>query len=128
MRALTLSAIAALAIATVLVAGTNWADSTDAATVAAKWDAQIEVGGVHAQGSATLYAYTSGTGALGLRLTGLRPSTDYWVSFYSGSCSNLGSRVALVRIVTSTASGTLTRGLTMTRALTTRLRPCAFAR
>lgn len=122
MRALTHSIVAALAIATVLVAGTNWADSTAAATVSAKWDTQIQVSGVRAQGSATLYAYTTGAGALGLRLTGLNPSTSYWVGLYSGSCSALGTRVLLLRTVTSTASGTVTRGLTLTAALTARLR------
>jgi hypothetical protein len=122
MRARTPSAVAAVAIVTIFVAGTTWPDSTAAATVAAKWGAHIEVGGVRPQGSATLYAYTSGTGALGLRLTGLRPATSYWVGLYSGTCSKLGARIVVLPTVTSTMSGTVTRGLTLSRALTTRLR------
>jgi hypothetical protein len=122
MRALTPSAVAVMAIVTIFVAGTSRPDSTSAATVSAKWGAQIEVGGVRPQGSATLYAYTTGTGALGLRLTGLRPATNYWVGLYSGTCSNLGARVVLLPTVRSTASGTVTRSLTLSRTFTTRLR------
>ena len=123
MRTLTTaSTVATLAIVSTFVAVTSWPGQTAAATVAAKWGTHIEVGGVRPQGSATLYAYTSGTGALGLRLTGLKPSTMYWVGLYFGTCSRLGARVVVLPTVTSTMSGTVTRGLTLGRALTTRLR------
>lgn len=122
MRARNSLAVVAMAIVTTFVAGANWPDSTSAATVSAKWGGQIEVGGVRSQGSTTLYAYTSGAGALSLRLTGLTPAARYWVGLYSGACTSLGTRVAVLPTVTSTMTGTVTRGLTLSRALTTRLR------
>ena len=122
MRARNSLAVVAMAIVTTFVAGANWPDSTSAATVSAKWGGQIEVGGVRSQGSTTLYAYTSGAGALSLRLTGLTPAARYWVGLYSGTCTSLGTRVAVLPTVTSTMTGTVTRGLTLSRALTTRLR------
>jgi hypothetical protein len=122
MRTVTPLAVAALAIAMIFVAETHSPDSAAAATVASRWVTQIEVGGTRPQGTATLFAYTSGSGALSLRLAGLRPSTTYWVGLYAGTCARLRTRVILLRRVTSTAEGTVTRGLTLNRPLTTRLR------
>jgi hypothetical protein len=122
MRTVTPLAVAALAIAMIFVAETHSPVPAAAATVASRWVTQIEVGGTRPQGTATLYAYTSGSGALSLRLAGLRPSTTYWVGLYAGTCARLRTRVILLRQVTSTAEGTVTRGLTLNRPLTTRLR------
>jgi hypothetical protein len=115
-------AVAALALATLFVTGAGWPDSTAAATVTAKWGAQIRVGGVRPQGTATLYRYATGTGALGLRLTGLAPATNYWVALYTGTCSRLGTRVLLLPTVTSSSTGTVARGFTFRTALAARLR------
>jgi hypothetical protein len=114
--------VVAVAILTVFAAGAKWPDSAAAATVTAKWGAQIEVGGVRPQGSATLSFYATGTGALGLRLTGLQPATSYWVGLYTGSCSRLGARVLAFPTVTSSISGTVTRGLTFRSSVAARLR------
>jgi hypothetical protein len=122
MRTVTPLAVAALAIAMIFVAETHSPDPAAAATVASRWVTQIEVGGTRQQGTVTLIAYTSGSGALSLRLSGLRPSTTYWVGLYAGTCARLRTRVILLRRVTSTAEGTVTRGLTLNRPLTTRLR------
>lgn len=122
MRAQTPSVVAALAIASILVLSPSSPDPTSALTVAAKWGAKVQVGSTVPQGTATLYVYTTGSGALGLRLTGLRPSTNYWVALYSGTCSRLGARVMLFPTVTSSANGTVVRGLTFRRDVATRVR------
>ena len=122
MRTLTHAAIACLAVVTIFGAGMRLPGSASAATVALKWGAPIEVAGVRPVGSATFFVYTSGTGALGLRLTGLAASGSYWVALYSGTCTKLGARVLVLPTVVATTNGTVTRGLTLNRALTTRVR------
>ena len=121
MRALTHPATIALAMAVVMVASTGAPDSTAAASVLAKWQARVEVAN-RSQGTATLYNFVAGNGSLSIRLTSLRPSTDYWVAIYRGRCSSLGSRVLLLRAVTSTTSGGVARSLALTEATTSRLR------
>ena len=117
MRALGRSVLAVAALIAVLAAGSV----AGAATVAAKWSGTVQVGAT-AQGNATFYLYTTGTGAVGLRLTGLRPSTTYWVALYSGSCSSVGSRILSLPTVTTTSTGAVTRGLTLSTTLTNRVR------
>ncbi len=114
-------AVASLAIATLMVTGANWPDSATAATVSAKWTAPIKVGFI-SQGTATFYVYATGTGAIGLKLRGLRPDTTYWVGLYAGRCSSLGARVVALQTVTSDANGNVARGLTLRSSLTARLR------
>jgi hypothetical protein len=120
-RALTHPATIALAIAVVLFASTSTPDSTAAATVLAKWQARVEVAS-RSQGTATLYNFVGGNGSLSIRLTGLRPTTAYWVAIYRGRCANLGSRVLLLRAVTSTTSGGVARSLALTETTMSRLR------
>jgi hypothetical protein len=117
MRALDRSIVAVTALVAVLTFGSV----AGAATVAAWWGGTVQVGSV-AQGNATFYLYTTGTGALGLRLNGLKPSTIYWVGLYAGSCSSLGSRILSLPSVTSTTTGTVARGLTISTLLTSRVR------
>lgn len=117
MRALIRPVVGVAALAVILIVGSV----ASAATVAAKWGGTVQVGAV-AKGTATFYLYTTGTGALGLRMTGLKPSTDYWVALYAGSCTSLGSRILKLPTVTSSSAGTVTRGLTMSRTNTNLVR------
>jgi hypothetical protein len=121
MRARNPLAMAVVTVVAVLAISANWANPTTAATVSAKWGTQVKVG-ARSQGSATLFAYSAGSAALSLRLTGLRPYATYSVGLYAGTCSTLGTRAALLPVVTSTAGGTVTRGLAIGQILAGRLK------
>jgi hypothetical protein len=115
-------AVAAAAIVTAVVAGGSLPDPASAATVSAKWTTSIQVPGARPQGIATLSTYTTGLGTLSLRLTGLRAGTAFAVRLYTGTCSSLRARVVVLPSVTSSITGTVSRGLTLSRTVTSRLR------
>ena len=69
---------------TVLVA-TVFTSTASAASVRRTWKTQLGANG--ANGTAILTAYWAGSGALGLKLVGLQPSTTYPVIAYRGSCA-----------------------------------------
>jgi hypothetical protein len=122
MRARIPLSVAIATVAAVLAVSANSPDPTTAATVSARWSTPIQVPGARPQGTATLYAYASGTGSLSLRLAGLRPGATFSVRIYTGTCSNLRARVVLLPTVTSSMAGTVARGLALNRTLTARLR------
>ena len=68
-----------------LLVATVIAPAASAVSIRRAWMAQL--GGSGANGTATLNAYWGGTGALDLKLVGLRPSTTYPVIAYRGSCT-----------------------------------------
>ena len=85
-----------------------------AVSVRRAWVAQL--GGSGTNGTATLYAYWGGTGALDLKLVGLQPSTTYPVIAYRGSCANPTVITRLPGAVTD-ASGAVSK----TSAVSTRI-------
>lgn len=80
-RLLAVASIAVL-VATLLA---STASTASAASVRRTWQAAFGPGG--ANGNATLTAYWTGSGALGLTLVGLKPSTTYPIIVYRGSCA-----------------------------------------
>lgn len=71
-----------IVVATLLASA---ASTVSAASVRRSWVAQLAASG--GSGSATLTAYWTGNGALGLSLTGLQPSTTYPIIVYRGTCA-----------------------------------------
>ena len=117
MRARIRLSVAITTVAAVLAISANWPDPASAANVSAKWSTPIQVPGARPQGTATLYAYSTGTGSLSLRLARLQPGATFSVRVYTGTCSNLRTRVVLLPAVTSSMAGTVARGLTLNRTL-----------
>ena len=85
-----------------------------AATVANTWNAKVGSNG--ANGTARVQAYTSGTGALVLKLVKLKPSSTLPVIISKGTCSSVGSTLLTLASIRTTSSGALTRTSTLTTA------------
>ena len=96
------------AIATFALLAAPTADATQARRI---WHATL--GGV--TGTATLIAYTTGTGTMTISAGGLAPSTTYSVMVYRGTCAK---PLAVVKLpgVRSDASGNATGSLPLTAA------------
>ena len=95
-----------LALATVALLVVPSVDATQARRI---WRAPL--GGV--AGTATLVAYTTGTGTMTITAQGLQPSTTYAVMVYRGTCAK---PIAVVKLpgVRSDASGDATGSLPLT--------------
>jgi sortase (surface protein transpeptidase) len=102
-RRLLTVASAAVVVVTLLA---STASTASAASVRRTWQAAFGPGG--ASGSATLTAYWTGTGALGLTLVGLKPSTTYPIIVYRGSCAAPIKITSLPGAVTD-AAGAVTK-------------------
>ena len=76
---LSLAAILALTVAA----------PVSAATLGASW--QAKVGSAGANGTATIQAYTTGSGSLALKLAKLRAATSLPVTLSKGTCGSVGS-------------------------------------
>jgi len=87
----------ALALAATLVLASIQVAS--AATLSRSWQAKIGAG------TATISAYTSGTGALALKLGGLKASTGYATVIYRGTCSTVGAKLLTLASFTTTSAG-----------------------
>lgn len=86
----------------------------DAATVAIDWQAKI--GSAGANGTATIQAWTSGTGSLVLKLAKLRASVSLPVTISRGTCGSVGSRLLALPAIRTTASGAASRTSILTTA------------
>jgi hypothetical protein len=75
-----------------------------AITLQRTWAARMGSNG--ANGSVALRAYTNGTGTVRYTLKGLRANATYGVQIRKGSCSSLGSLMARLMPVRTSASGT----------------------
>ncbi len=93
-----------LAIAALLIVGPL---TVSGATVTNAWRAKI--GSAGANGTATVQAYTTGTGSLVLKLAKLKVSTYLPVTLYKGSCSSVGSVLLKLASIKTTSSGAATR-------------------
>lgn len=94
----------ALALALVLTSF----QAASAATLSRSWQAKVGAG------TATISAYTSGAGALGLKLTGLKASTSYATIIYRGTCSSVGAKLIALAPFTTTSTGAATKTITLT--------------
>lgn len=98
MRRLVSFALAAmLVLSSVVVA--------DAATVKRTWTAKVGKDAVN--GTATMQAFTSGTGQLTLHLRKLKANTAYGLQIRAGTCANLGTVRASLFAVTTAATGSV---------------------
>jgi hypothetical protein len=89
--------------------------------VADEWQASVGSGGRN--GAATLRAWTTRDGSVGLTLRGLRASTGYPVTIRRGTCS--GALVTSVGWVTATTRGTVARTIALGRSKVTAIRSAA---
>jgi len=101
LRRLTLALVAVTLLASA-------AGPASAASVRRAWVARLAAGG--ASGTATLTAYWLGTGALGLDLVGMKPSTTFPVIVYRGTCAT-PTVIAKLPAGTSDQSGVIKSNL-----------------
>lgn len=103
------SRVLRLAVTTTLVAilSAGAIVPASAATVADTWNAKVGSSG--ANGTARIQAYTSGTGALALKLVKLKRSSTLPVVISKGTCSSVGSTLMTLASIRTTSSGALTR-------------------
>ena len=109
---LSLSMAAILAMTTVAPAS--------AATVGASWKAKI--GSAGANGTATINAYTTGSGSMTLKLAKLRAATYLPVTLWKGTCGSVGTALVTLPAIKTTSSGTAARTLSLTAAQVTALK------
>jgi len=96
-----------LLCAMVLVALTAVAPETSAQTVRRVWRASIGTAGVN--GSATITAFTDGTGWLHVSGRNLHPGTPYAIRIFRGQCSGLGTLLLYLGSETSSSTGRIDR-------------------
>jgi putative multiple sugar transport system substrate-binding protein len=90
-----------------------------AATVGASWGAKI--GSAGANGTATLQAYTTGTGSLALKLVDLKAATSLPVVLSKGTCASGGSTLITFSPIRTTSSGAAARTTSLTAAQVTKI-------
>ncbi len=91
-----------------------------AATVGASW--QAKVGSTGANGTATIQAYTTGSGSLALKLAKLKAATYLPVTLSKGTCASVGSRLITFPAIRTTSSGAAVRTSSLTVAQVTKLK------
>jgi putative multiple sugar transport system substrate-binding protein len=91
-----------------------------AATVGASWGAKI--GSAGANGTATMQAYTTGSGSLALKLAKLKAATYLPVTLSKGTCASVGSRLITFPAIRTTSSGAAVRTSSLTAVQVTKLK------
>ena len=99
-----------LSLAAILVM--TVAPPVGAATVGASW--QAKVGSAGANGTATIRAYTTGSGSLALKLAKLRPATSLPVTLSKGTCASVGSTLIRFPAIRTTSAGAAARTSSLT--------------
>jgi len=99
-----------LSLAAVLVM--TVAPPVGAATVGASW--QAKVGSAGANGTATIQAYTTGSGSLALKLARLRTATYLPVTLSKGTCASVGSTLIRFPAIRTTSAGAAARTSSLT--------------
>jgi putative multiple sugar transport system substrate-binding protein len=95
-----------------------------AATVGASWQAKI--GSAGANGTATILAYTTGSGSLALKLARLRAATSLPVTLWTGACGSVGSPLITLPAIRTTSSGTAARTSSLTVTQVRKLKGAAY--
>jgi putative multiple sugar transport system substrate-binding protein len=91
-----------------------------AVTVGAAWRAKI--GSAGANGTATIQAYTTGSGSLALKLAKLKAATYLPVTISKGTCTSVGSTLVTFPAVRTTGSGAAARTSSLTVAQVAKLK------
>jgi YVTN family beta-propeller protein len=86
----------------------------DAVTVSGAWSAKI--GSAGANGTATINLYTTGKGALVLKLKKLPAATSLAVTLHKGTCAAVGTVLVKFPLIKSTSAGAAARTSTLTAA------------
>jgi putative multiple sugar transport system substrate-binding protein len=107
-----------LSLAAILVM--TAAPPVGAATVGASWGAKI--GSAGANGTATIQAYTTGTGSLALKLVDLKAATSLPVVLSKGTCASVGSTLVTFPAMRTTSAGAATRTSSLTAAQVTTIK------
>ena len=111
---LSLAAILALTVAA----------PVSAATLGASW--QAKVGSAGANGTATIQAYTTGSGSLALKLAKLRAATSLSVTLSKGTCGSVGSTLITFPAIRTTSAGTAARTSSLTALQVRQIRAATF--
>jgi len=85
-----------------------------AATVGASWRAKIGSAGTN--GTATIQAYTTGSGSLALKLAKLKAATYLPVTLSKGTCASVGSTLMTFPAIKTTSTGAAARTSSLTVA------------
>lgn len=96
----------------VVALGLAMAPVASAATLTNSWQAKLGSGG--ANGSATINAYTSGTGSIVLRLARLRALTYLPVTLSKGTCASVGTTLIRFPTIHTTSTGAAVRTSSLT--------------
>lgn len=106
------------ALAVILVM--TFAAPAGAATVGESWRAKIGSAGMN--GTATIQAYTTGSGSLALKLAGMRPATYLPVTLSKGTCASVGSTLITFPAIRTTSTGAAARTSSLTVAQVAKLK------
>jgi YVTN family beta-propeller protein len=96
--------------------------AASAATVSSAWKAKVGSGG--ANGTATIQGYTSGSGAITLKLAKLRAATLLPVTLHKGTCASVGAVLMRLPAIKTTSTGAAAR---TTALLATQVRAITVA-
>ena len=111
--------VALVALSLALTSGMSVVASADAVTVGISWQARIGTAG--ANGSATIRAFTTGTGTIVIRLAKVRASTSLPVILSTGTCGSVGNTLIKFPPVRTTSAGTAARTSSLTAAQVAKL-------
>ncbi len=103
-----------LSLSMAVILGMTVVAPVGAATVGASWRAKI--GSAGANGTATIQAYTTGSGSLALKLAKLKAATYLPVTLSRGTCASVGSRLIAFPSIRTTNAGTAARTSSLTVA------------
>ena len=95
-----------------------------AATVGASWRAKV--GSAGANGTATISAYTTGSGSLALKLAKLRAATYLPVTLSKGTCGSVGSTLITFPAIRTTSAGTAARTSSLTALQVRQIKAATF--
>jgi hypothetical protein len=101
-----------LGVGLALILTTAGVAPAGAATVTNIWWAPI--GSAGANGTATVQAYTSGTGSIALKLAKVKASTVMAVKVHKGTCSTVGAVLLTLPTIRTSSAGAASRTSTLT--------------
>ena len=111
---------AGLAFAAAVILVVTLAAPASAATVGESWRAKVGSAGIN--GTATIQAYTTGSGSLALKLARMRPATSLPVTLSKGTCASVGSTLITFPAIRTTSTGAAARTSSLTVAQVAKLK------
>jgi putative multiple sugar transport system substrate-binding protein len=103
-----------LSLSLAVILGMTVVAPVGGATVDVAWRAKIGTAG--ANGTATIQAYTTGSGSFALKLAKLKAATYLPVTLSKGTCAAVGSRLMTFPSIRTTSAGTAARTSGLTTA------------